>query len=102
GNVRLRAEVEKLLRAHLALGSFHEAPRSALSAAVEEPISERPGTIIGPYKLLHKIGEGGMGSSTWPSRRNRSAAGWPSRSSSPAWTPPRSSLASSRSGRRWP
>src|SRR5688572_19228644 len=33
-------------------------------AAVEiadEPIAERPGTIIGPYKLLEQIGEGGMG-----------------------------------------
>src|SRR4030095_680698 len=25
------------------------------------PISERPGTVIGPYKLLQQIGEGGMG-----------------------------------------
>ena len=49
GNVRVRAEVEKLLRAQLALGSFHEAPRSALSVTIDEPITERPGTIIGPY-----------------------------------------------------
>ena len=26
-----------------------------------EPISEQPGTIIGPYKLLEQIGEGGFG-----------------------------------------
>ena len=25
------------------------------------PITERPGTVIGPYKLLQQIGEGGMG-----------------------------------------
>ena len=25
------------------------------------PIAERPGTVIGPYKLLEQIGEGGMG-----------------------------------------
>jgi hypothetical protein len=26
-----------------------------------EPSPERPGTVIGPYKLLQEIGEGGMG-----------------------------------------
>ena len=26
-----------------------------------QPIVERPGTVIGPYKLLEQIGEGGMG-----------------------------------------
>ena len=30
-------------------------------ATVELPITERPGTVIGPYKLLQQIGEGGMG-----------------------------------------
>jgi hypothetical protein len=25
-----------------------------------DPIAERPGTIIGPYKLLEQIGEGGF------------------------------------------
>src|SRR6267378_3101713 len=33
-----------------------------LRAAVDEPsVNERPGTVIGPYKLLQQIGEGGMG-----------------------------------------
>ena len=27
----------------------------------QPPISEQPGTVIGPYKLLQQIGEGGMG-----------------------------------------
>ena len=31
------------------------------SATVDEPTAERPGTVIGPYKLLEQIGEGGMG-----------------------------------------
>ena len=26
-----------------------------------EAITERPGTVIGPYKLMEQIGEGGMG-----------------------------------------
>jgi serine/threonine-protein kinase len=28
---------------------------------VDESPSERPGAMIGPYKLLEQIGEGGMG-----------------------------------------
>src|SRR5205823_4729905 len=30
-------------------------------ATMDEPITERPGTVIGPYKLLEQIGEGGFG-----------------------------------------
>jgi serine/threonine protein kinase/tetratricopeptide (TPR) repeat protein len=61
GDVFLRAEVEKLLHAQSALGSFHEARRLVLPPTLDEPISERPGTLIGPYKLLEQIGEGGFG-----------------------------------------
>jgi serine/threonine protein kinase/tetratricopeptide (TPR) repeat protein len=61
GDSGLCAEVEKLLRAQVALGSFHEAPRLALPATVDGLIHERPGTIIGPYQLLEQIGEGGFG-----------------------------------------
>ncbi len=34
---------------------------AGLGATVDEPIAERPGTRIGPYKLLEQIGEGGFG-----------------------------------------
>jgi len=62
GDLRLRAEVEKLLRARSEMGSFHEPSRPAAIATVDAPaIAERPGTIIGPYKLLEQIGEGGFG-----------------------------------------
>jgi serine/threonine protein kinase/tetratricopeptide (TPR) repeat protein len=61
GDVRLRAKVEKLLQAQCEMGSFHEASRSAQFATVDYPITERPGTVIGPYKLLEQIGEGGFG-----------------------------------------
>jgi serine/threonine protein kinase len=39
---------------------FLEAP-GANGATVDEPIREHPGTVIGPYKLLEQIGEGGFG-----------------------------------------
>src|SRR5262249_28825129 len=62
GDVRLRAEVEKLLSARAELGSFHEAPRtSPIVTSVEVAVSEQPGMVIGAYKLLEQIGEGGFG-----------------------------------------
>ncbi len=43
-------------------GNFLEAPAPGLTSAREaRSLSERPGTVIGPYKLLQQIGEGGMG-----------------------------------------
>ena len=57
----LRQQVEILLREHAQLCSFLESPAAAPAATMDEPVSERPGTVIGPYKLLQQIGEGGMG-----------------------------------------
>jgi serine/threonine protein kinase/tetratricopeptide (TPR) repeat protein len=57
----LQARVEKLLHAHARAGSFLEAPAASPAATIEEPLIERPGTVIGPYKLLEQIGEGGFG-----------------------------------------
>src|SRR5262249_9795483 len=42
-------------------GSFHEAPRAVPRATIDYPITEGPGTVIGPYQLLEQIGEGGFG-----------------------------------------
>jgi serine/threonine protein kinase/Flp pilus assembly protein TadD len=61
GDPALRAQVEQLLKAHQASGLFMERPAIALGATGDEPIRERPGTVIGPYKLMEQIGEGGMG-----------------------------------------
>jgi serine/threonine protein kinase/tetratricopeptide (TPR) repeat protein len=59
-NPALRKNVQSLLSAYSA-GQFLELPAPALAATTDEPISERPGTVIGPYKLLEQIGEGGFG-----------------------------------------
>jgi serine/threonine protein kinase len=62
GDVELRARVEELLQAHREVGSFLQEPSASRGATVDEPpVSEGPGTVIGPYKLLQQIGEGGMG-----------------------------------------
>ena len=63
GDEELQRRVRALLRAHAEPGSFLEQPALGGNATVhQEPaIIEGPGTVIGPYKLLQQIGEGGMG-----------------------------------------
>ncbi len=60
GDPQLRQEVDRLLNAHPQVGSFLQSPLLA-GTAENLPNREGPGAIIGPYKLLQKIGEGGMG-----------------------------------------
>jgi serine/threonine protein kinase/tetratricopeptide (TPR) repeat protein len=71
----LRARVEKLVAAHFRAGTFLESsvPTPQGSAALVSvstddstptpptPPADGSGTVIGPYKLLQRIGEGGMG-----------------------------------------
>ena len=58
----LRHRVEHLLHAQIEIGSFLESPAPELDATRDSPsVTEGPGTMIGPYKLLQQIGEGGMG-----------------------------------------
>ena len=60
----LRAEIEGLLATLGRAGEFMRRPAAAIVAGVTasyEPLSEGPGTRVGPYKLLQRIGEGGMG-----------------------------------------
>ncbi|HEV3081855.1 MAG TPA: serine/threonine-protein kinase, partial [Gemmataceae bacterium] len=61
GNAELRARVDQLLHAHQAMGSIHDGGAAAPAATIDQPVTERPGTVIGPYKLLQQIGEGGFG-----------------------------------------
>src|SRR5262249_5729989 len=58
GDNCLRAEVEELLAAHDRLGSVD---LRAPTATVDSPAREGPGAVIGAYKLLELIGEGGFG-----------------------------------------
>ena len=61
GDNDLRRQVEKMLTAQARAGSFLEVPAGELGKPVERPLLEQPGTQIGPYKLLERIGEGGFG-----------------------------------------
>jgi serine/threonine protein kinase/tetratricopeptide (TPR) repeat protein len=70
----LRRQVDRLLAAHPQVGSFlqddaanhpsplrENGPDLRGDATLSAPVTERPGAVIGPYKLLQQIGEGGMG-----------------------------------------
>src|SRR4051812_27665776 len=61
-DINLRERVEVLLKAHENPGSFLGSPAAGIGPlTIVLPLTESPGTIIGPYKLLQQIGEGGMG-----------------------------------------
>jgi Tol biopolymer transport system component len=56
GDADLRREVESLLAAHDAAGSFGEHADGADVASALQP-----DTVFGSYRIIHKIGSGGMG-----------------------------------------
>src|SRR5688500_19459575 len=62
GDDKLRACVEKLLNAHPRAEQFLQSPAPGPGATIDQPaLEERPGMVIGPYKLLERLGEGGFG-----------------------------------------
>ena len=62
GDAQLRSNVEALLAAHDQAGNFLRCgyPASAVTGNMPSD-GETLGTLIGPYKLLEQIGEGGFG-----------------------------------------
>jgi serine/threonine protein kinase/tetratricopeptide (TPR) repeat protein len=60
GDSHLRARVEALLDAHCQAREFLGGPADPLTVDVLS-CTERTNTVIGPYRLLQQIGEGGMG-----------------------------------------
>ncbi len=60
GDEKLLREVQELVEAYFQAGDFLEAPAGILTGAVESVLQEAPGEIIGSYKLLEQIGEGGF------------------------------------------
>jgi serine/threonine protein kinase len=60
-NTELKLKVEQLIDNHFRAGSFLDCADLAVAATIAPAVAERPGALIGPYKLLEQIGEGGMG-----------------------------------------
>jgi serine/threonine protein kinase len=58
---QLRRRVEALLRRHAEAEGPLDRPGFNPTATTADPVAERPGLVVGPYKLLEQIGEGGMG-----------------------------------------
>src|SRR5512135_1935124 len=57
-DAKLRQMLEGLLSAHQEAGGFL---KPTIAVGEDKPIAEGPGTVIGRYKLLQEIGEGGFG-----------------------------------------
>ncbi len=61
GEPELRQRVEFLLSGHNQPNELLDDPGAAPVARSQPSIGEGPGTMVGPYKLLEQIGEGGFG-----------------------------------------
>jgi serine/threonine protein kinase/tetratricopeptide (TPR) repeat protein len=61
-NADMRRRLDDLLAAQDKLGNFLiDPPGKPLATLDHAPVTERPGSWIGPYRLMEQIGEGGFG-----------------------------------------
>ena len=61
GDSALRAEVEALIDSHARSGNFIESPAYEVLADSLTQTDLVPGTSIGPYEIIRRLGSGGMG-----------------------------------------
>ena len=71
-DAELERQLQDMFRLHREAGSFLERPAGAWATVAAPPHADgmelhrpangdAPGAVIGPYKLLQQLGEGGMG-----------------------------------------
>ncbi|HET9710686.1 MAG TPA: serine/threonine-protein kinase, partial [Pyrinomonadaceae bacterium] len=61
GDTALRSEVDALLDSHARSGDFMESPAYAVMAGSLTDTDLVPGSAIGPYEVINRLGAGGMG-----------------------------------------
>jgi serine/threonine protein kinase/tetratricopeptide (TPR) repeat protein len=61
GDHELRRRIDALLKAHDGATDFLDSPPPGIDVGEICPVVEQPGDVIGPYKLVEQIGEGGFG-----------------------------------------
>src|SRR5450755_609790 len=63
GDCQLRQEIEELISVWEGVGDFlnQSVGAAIIDALLPEDAMDGPGTVIGRYKLLEQIGDGGMG-----------------------------------------
>ncbi len=68
----LRSELERMLADDSAIGPLDRMPAELLTRALDEEQHSRTGSILGGYRLLELIGEGGM-AAVWSAERSDGA-----------------------------